>query len=76
MEAGGPTEAEHIIGDMYHRARDMGLDARLLRVAYCHLQATRRGGSGRQRLGWRLNFTPPCAPTLTTALVSAGLRAF
>jgi 2-dehydropantoate 2-reductase len=44
MEAGGPTEGEHIIGDMYHRARDMGLDARLLRVAYCHLQAyeTRR----------------------------------
>jgi 2-dehydropantoate 2-reductase len=39
MEAGGPTEGEHIIGDMYDRARDMGLDARLLRVAYCHLQA-------------------------------------
>jgi 2-dehydropantoate 2-reductase len=39
MEAGGATEGEHIIGDMYHRARDMGLDARLLRVAYCHLQA-------------------------------------
>jgi 2-dehydropantoate 2-reductase len=39
MEAGGPTEAEHIIGDMYHRARDLGLDERLLRVAHCHLQA-------------------------------------
>jgi 2-dehydropantoate 2-reductase len=39
MEAGGPTEGEHIIGDMYHRARDLGLDARLLRVSYCHLQA-------------------------------------
>jgi 2-dehydropantoate 2-reductase len=39
MEAGGPTEGDHIIGDMYHRARDMGLDARLLRAAYCHLQA-------------------------------------
>lgn len=39
MEAGGPTEGEHIIGDMYHRARDMGLDARLLRVAYSNLQA-------------------------------------
>ena len=39
MEAGGPTEGEHIIGDMYHRARDLGLDERLLRVAYCHLQA-------------------------------------
>lgn len=39
MEANGPTEGEHIIGDMYHRGRDMGLDARLLRVAYCHVQA-------------------------------------
>ena len=39
MEAGGPIEGEHIIGDMYHRARDAGLDAHLLRVAYCHLQA-------------------------------------
>ncbi|GAB2174459.1 2-dehydropantoate 2-reductase [Dongia sp. agr-C8] len=39
MEAGGPIEGEHIIGDMYHRARDAGLDAHLLRIAYCHLQA-------------------------------------
>ncbi len=39
MEAGGPIEGEQIIGDMYHRARDAGLDAHLLRVAYCHLQA-------------------------------------
>ncbi len=39
MEVGGPTEGEHIVGDMYHRARDMGLDAHLLRVAYCNLQA-------------------------------------
>jgi 2-dehydropantoate 2-reductase len=39
MEAGGPIEAENVIGDMYRRARDAGLDAHLLRVAYCHLQA-------------------------------------
>src|SRR5262249_17846137 len=39
MEAGGPIEGDHIIGDMYRRARDAGLDAHLLRVAYCHLQA-------------------------------------
>jgi 2-dehydropantoate 2-reductase len=39
MEAGGPIEGEHIIGDMYRRARDAGLDAHLLRVAYCHVQA-------------------------------------
>jgi 2-dehydropantoate 2-reductase len=39
MEAGGPIEGEHIIGDMYRRARDLGLDERLLRVSHCHLQA-------------------------------------
>ena len=39
MEAGGPIEADQIIGDMYRRARDAGLDAHLLRVAHCHLQA-------------------------------------
>jgi 2-dehydropantoate 2-reductase len=39
MESGGPIEGEQIIGDMYHRARDAGLDAHLLRVAYCHVQA-------------------------------------
>jgi 2-dehydropantoate 2-reductase len=44
MEAGGPIEGDHIIGDMYRRARDAGLDAHLLRVAFCHVQAyeTRR----------------------------------
>jgi 2-dehydropantoate 2-reductase len=39
MEAGGPIEGDHIIGDMYRRARDAGLDAHLLRVAFCHVQA-------------------------------------
>jgi 2-dehydropantoate 2-reductase len=39
MEAGGPIEGEHVIGDMYRRARDAGLDAHLLRTAYCHVQA-------------------------------------
>jgi 2-dehydropantoate 2-reductase len=39
MEAGGPIEGEQIIGDMYRRARDAGLDAHLLRVANCHVQA-------------------------------------
>jgi 2-dehydropantoate 2-reductase len=45
MEAGGAIEGDQIIGDMYRRARDAGLDAHLLRVAYCHLQAyeVRRG---------------------------------
>jgi 2-dehydropantoate 2-reductase len=39
MEAGRPIEGDHIIGDMYRRAHEMGLDAQLLRVAQCHLQA-------------------------------------
>ena len=39
LEAGGSTEGEHIIGDMLERARAAGLDAPLLRVARCHLQA-------------------------------------
>src|SRR3954470_22196309 len=39
MEAGGAIEGDHIIGDMYRRARDAGLDAHLLRTAYCHVQA-------------------------------------
>jgi len=48
MEAGGPIEGDHVIGDMYRRAHDMGLDAHLLRVAYCHLQAyeARRAARG------------------------------
>jgi 2-dehydropantoate 2-reductase len=39
MEKGGPVEAEHIIGDMYHRAHEMGIDATILRLVYCHAQA-------------------------------------
>ena len=39
MEAGGRIEGDHIIGDMYRRAHEAGLDAQLLRIAYCHLQA-------------------------------------
>jgi 2-dehydropantoate 2-reductase len=39
MEAGGPIEGDHIIGDMYRRAHEMGLDTHLLRTALCHLQA-------------------------------------
>jgi 2-dehydropantoate 2-reductase len=39
MEAGGPIEGDQVIGDMYRRARDAGLDAHLLRTAYCHVQA-------------------------------------
>jgi 2-dehydropantoate 2-reductase len=38
IERGGPTEADHIVGDMLRRARAAGLDARLLAAAYTHLQ--------------------------------------
>ncbi len=39
LEAGGRTEGEHIIGDMLRRARTRGVEAPLLRLAHCHLQA-------------------------------------
>jgi 2-dehydropantoate 2-reductase len=39
IERKGPTEGEHIVGDMLRRARQLGIDAPLLRVAHCHLQA-------------------------------------
>jgi len=39
MEAGGRIEGDQIIGDMYRRAHEMGLDAQLLRIAHCNLQA-------------------------------------
>ena len=38
VERGGPTEAAHVVGDMLMRARDAGLPAPMLRVAWCHLQ--------------------------------------
>lgn len=45
IERGGPIEADHIVGDMYARARALSVPSPLLRVAYCHLQAyeARRG---------------------------------
>lgn len=39
LEAGGPTEGEHIVGDMARRARAFGVPAPMLRVAQAHLQA-------------------------------------
>jgi 2-dehydropantoate 2-reductase len=38
IEKGGPTEGEHVVGDMLARARKHGIAAPLLRVANCHLQ--------------------------------------
>ena len=39
VERGGPTEADHILGDLVGRAQAQGLDIPLLRLAYSHLQA-------------------------------------
>ena len=42
LEAGGRTEAAHIVGDMLQRARAAGVDPGPLRAAWCHLQAAER----------------------------------
>jgi 2-dehydropantoate 2-reductase len=39
VERGGPTEAEHVIGDMVQSARIARVDVPLLAIAYAHLQA-------------------------------------
>ena len=38
LEAGRRTEAAAIVGDMLRRARSFGVDAPMLRAAWCHLQ--------------------------------------
>jgi 2-dehydropantoate 2-reductase len=45
LEAGHRVEAEHIVGDMLHRAHRAGQEAPMLAAAWCHLQAymARRG---------------------------------
>jgi 2-dehydropantoate 2-reductase len=42
LQAGGRTEAAHIVGDMVARARAAGVDPGPLRAAWCHLQAYER----------------------------------
>ncbi len=39
LERGGPTEGAHIVGDTLARSDAAGLEAPMLRVAWCHLQA-------------------------------------
>lgn len=39
IERNGQTEADHILGDMVHRAMAHGIDTPLLKVAYTHLQS-------------------------------------
>lgn len=38
MERGRRTEGEHLIGDMWRRGREQGLDVPLLTAALCNLQ--------------------------------------
>jgi len=47
IERGGPTEGDHVLGDLVARAAAFGVEAPLLRVAACHLQVyeRRRGRS-------------------------------
>jgi 2-dehydropantoate 2-reductase len=39
MEGGGPTEAEHILGDLIRRGEAADVPCPLLRLAYTHLKA-------------------------------------
>jgi len=39
IERGGPTEGDHILGDLLRRARTLGVAAPLLRTAVCHMEA-------------------------------------
>jgi 2-dehydropantoate 2-reductase len=47
LERGGPTEGDHILGDLLRRARALGVATPLLRTAACHVEAYegRRTGS-------------------------------
>jgi 2-dehydropantoate 2-reductase len=48
IERGGPTEGEHILGDLLQRARALRVAAPLLRTAACHVEAyeaRRKSGS-------------------------------
>lgn len=42
IERGGPTEADHILGDMIRRGETRGVHVPLLRLAYSHLQSYER----------------------------------
>jgi 2-dehydropantoate 2-reductase len=39
LESGQRIESDHIVGDMLRRARDAGVPAPMLEVAFAHLQA-------------------------------------
>src|SRR5215218_5353258 len=39
IEGGGPTEGEHVLGDLVRRAERMGVQTPVLRLARCHVAA-------------------------------------
>lgn len=43
IERGGPTEGEHVLGDLVRRAERLSLDTPLLRAAHVHLQVYEAG---------------------------------
>jgi 2-dehydropantoate 2-reductase len=50
LEAGNEVEADHIVGYMLNKAREHGLDASIINVAYTHLKAYQN-----RRAGGRIN---------------------
>lgn len=47
IERGGPTEGDHVLGDLVARADRLGVETPLLRVARCHVQVyDRRRAAG------------------------------
>jgi 2-dehydropantoate 2-reductase len=43
IERHGPTEGQHVVGDLVARAKAAGVDAPLLQMAWRHLQAYEAG---------------------------------
>lgn len=47
IERGGPTEGDHVLGDLVARAERLGVETPLLRIARCHVQVyDRRRAAG------------------------------
>ena len=46
MQAGGPTEGDHVIGDLVRRAAAHGIETPLLDISWTNLQAYEAGREG------------------------------
>jgi 2-dehydropantoate 2-reductase len=62
IERGGPTEGDHVLGDLVARADARGVPVPLLRLAYCHVKAYEE----RQRRE-QTTATPPESPRPASA---------